>query len=197
MKKRGILLVEDNLKDEARAMRAFEANRIKDEVVVARDGQEAIDYLFGIGRHAGRDPYELPQLVLLKPSLPLLDGLDVLRLLRANPCTRRAPVVMWSSSSNDQEVVRGYSLGANSCIRKPVDFEPLVEVVRQICLYWMLLNEGSLHGERSPVAASLSAGLVQDTQSEIQPIGRTTPDAYAGGMFRFDAERTPAGHVSA
>ncbi len=135
-----ILLVEDNPDDEALTLRAFRKNNILNPVVVARDGEEALDYLFGTGRHAGRDTAEQPQVVLLDLKLPKLDGLEVLRRLRADPRTRLLPVVILTTSGEDRDILASYQLGANSYIRKPVDFEQFIEAARQLGLYWLVLN---------------------------------------------------------
>lgn len=136
-----ILLVEDNPDDEALTIRALGRNNIRNQVVVARDGVEALDYLFGTGAHAGRDARALPAIILLDLKLPKVDGLEVLRRLRADERTRLAPVVILTSSSEEPDKVAGYRLGANSYIRKPVDFGQFVEAVRQLGLYWLVLNE--------------------------------------------------------
>jgi two-component system response regulator len=136
-----ILLVEDNPDDEALTLRALRKNNIRNEVVVAHDGAEALDYLLGTGSRAGRDARELPQVVLLDLKLPKVDGLEVLRRLRADPRTRLLPVVILTSSKEDRDLVNGYSLGANSYVRKPVDFAEFTEAVRQLGLYWLILNE--------------------------------------------------------
>jgi len=136
-----ILLVEDNQDDEALSIRAFERNNIRNPVVCVRDGQEAIDWLFGEGKYAGRDPSESPAVVLLDLKLPKLDGLEVLRRVRANPVTRLTPIVILTSSREERDRLEGYSLGANSYIQKPVDFEQFVEAIRQLGLYWLVLNE--------------------------------------------------------
>lgn len=141
MNARNILLVEDNPDDVELTMRAFRKNNIANEVVVARDGVEALDYLFGTGPHAGRDPAEIPAVVLLDLKLPRLDGLDVLKRLREDERTSLLPVVILTSSKEEQDLVKGYSLGANSYIRKPVDFERFIEAVQQLGLYWLVLNE--------------------------------------------------------
>lgn len=136
-----ILLVEDNQDDEALSRRAFERNNIRNPVVCVRDGQEALDWLFGEGAYAGRNPSERAAVVLLDLKLPKVDGLEVLRRLRANPATRLTPVVILTSSREERDRLDGYSLGANSYIQKPVDFEQFVEAIRQLGLYWLVLNE--------------------------------------------------------
>ena len=140
MAEKGILLVEDNPDDEALTLRAFRKNKILNDVVVARDGVEALDYLFGTGAHAGRDTREQPQVVLLDLKLPKVDGLEVLRRLRADARTRLLPVVILTTSNEDRDIVTSYQLGANSFIRKPVDFDQFMEAVRQLGLYWLVLN---------------------------------------------------------
>lgn len=144
---RVILLVEDNADDEALTLRALAKNRIANEVVVARDGVEALDYLFGTGTHAGRDTTALPQVVLLDLNLPRLGGLEVLRRLRSEPATATVPVVVLTSSKEDRDLVDSYRLGANSYVRKPVDFVEFVEAARQLGLYWLVLNEAPPGGE--------------------------------------------------
>jgi two-component system response regulator len=138
---RPILLVEDNPDDEALTLRAFNKNRIGNQVVVARDGVEALDYLFGHGHHAGRDLSVMPAVVLLDLKLPRIDGLEVLRRIRANGHTSLLPVVILTTSKEQQDIYEGYSLGANSYIRKPVDFEKFIHAVGQLGLYWLVLNE--------------------------------------------------------
>ena len=140
MAEKVILLVEDNPDDEALTLRAFRKNNILNDVVVARDGVEALDYLFGTGAHAGRDTREQPQVVLLDLKLPKVDGLEVLRRLRADARTRLLPVVILTTSNEDRDIVTSYQLGANSFIRKPVDFDQFMEAVRQLGLYWLVLN---------------------------------------------------------
>jgi CheY-like chemotaxis protein len=136
-----ILLVEDNPDDEALTLRALKRAKIRNEVVVARDGVEALDYLFGTGAHAGRDTSLMPQVVLLDLKLPKVDGLDVLRRLRADERTRFLPVVILTSSNEERDRIDGYKLGANSYVRKPVDFTRFADAVQHLGLYWLLLNE--------------------------------------------------------
>lgn len=136
-----ILLVEDNPDDEALTLRAFSKNNIKNPVVVARDGAMALDYLFGRGAYEGRDLDDQPQVILLDLKLPKVDGLEVLRQIRADTRTRLLPVVILTSSREEQDIVEGYSLGANSYVRKPVNFDEFLEAARQLGLYWLLLNE--------------------------------------------------------
>ena len=136
-----ILLVEDNRDDEALTLRALQKNNIKNEVVVAHDGVEALDYLFGTGSYTGRDLTETPQVILLDLKLPRVDGLEVLRRLRADERTRLLPIVILTSSNEDQDRIKSYGLGANSYVRKPVDFTQFIEAVRQLGLYWLILNQ--------------------------------------------------------
>ncbi len=135
-----ILLVEDNPRDEELTLRALRKSNVLNPVVVARDGVLALDYLFARGAHAGRDPAAMPQVVLLDLKLPKLDGLEVLRAIRASEATRLLPVVVLTSSNEEQDMVRSYRLGANSYVRKPVDFVQFIEAVRQLGLYWLVLN---------------------------------------------------------
>jgi len=138
MSLKSILLVEDNRDDELLTLRALRKNNIGNEVVVARDGVEALEVLFGAD---GREPAELPQLVLLDLKLPRIDGLEVLRRIRSEPRTKLLPVVILTSSKEERDLLEGYRSGANSYVRKPVDFEQFVEAARQLGLYWLLLNE--------------------------------------------------------
>ena len=140
-KDRVILLVEDNPDDEALTLRAFRKNNVSHRVVVARDGVEALDYLFATGSHAGRDPRADPRLVLLDLKLPRIDGLEVLRRIRSDPRTRLLPVVILTSSKEQQDMLDGYGLGANSYVQKPVDFARFIQAVEQLKLYWLVLNE--------------------------------------------------------
>jgi CheY-like chemotaxis protein len=136
-----ILLVEDNADDEKLTLRALKKNNISNEVVVARNGVEALDYLFGTGTYAGRNLNIAPQVVLLDLKLPKLDGLEVLRRLRADERTKLLPIVILTSSDEEQDRVNGYGGGANSYVRKPVDFNQFSEAVRQLGLYWLVLNQ--------------------------------------------------------
>lgn len=136
-----ILLIEDNASDIALTERALSRNNITNALVVAQDGQEGLDYLFGSGAHAGRDVSALPVLILLDLKLPRIDGLEVLRRIRADARTRRVPVVILTSSREEQDIAAGYDLGVNSYIRKPVDFNQFSETIRQLGLYWLVINE--------------------------------------------------------
>jgi two-component system response regulator len=141
VEERVILLVEDNPDDEALTLRALKKNNITNKIVVARDGVEALDYLFGTGMYAGRDTGSQPELILLDLKLPKVDGFEVLTKLRADERTKLLPVVILTSSREQQDVVNGYGLGANSYVRKPVDFQDFVDAVLQLGLYWLVLNE--------------------------------------------------------
>jgi two-component system response regulator len=143
MHDRVIVLVEDNANDEELTLRAFRKSNISNRVVVVRDGAEALDYFFSRGAHAARPEHELVQVVLLDLKLPKIDGLDVLRALRADERTKLIPIVILTSSAEDQDLVRGYGLGANSYVRKPVDFTQFVDAVRQLGLYWLVINQAA------------------------------------------------------
>ena len=136
-----ILLVEDNPDDEALTIRALKKNNIGNDLAVVRDGAEALEFLFCTGAYADRNPNDRPQVILLDINLPKVDGLEVLRRIRADESTRLLPVVILTSSKEEQDMIRSYSLGANSYVRKPVDFDQFVEAVRQLGLYWLILNE--------------------------------------------------------
>ncbi len=139
---RVILLVEDNPGDEELTLRALKKSNILNNIVVARDGVEALDYLFARGAYADRPESALPQIILLDLKLPRLDGLEVLQALRQDERTKLLPVVILTSSVEEQDMVRGYGLGANSYVQKPVDFVQFIEAVRQLGLYWLVLNQG-------------------------------------------------------
>ena len=141
MEDKVILLVEDNADDELLTLRALKKNNIRNEVVVARDGNQALDYLFGTGVHSSRDLSVMPQIILLDLKLPKVDGFEVLNRVRASEITKFLPVVILTTSNEDQDRIRGYDLGANSFVRKPVEFEKFIEAVRQLGLYWLILNE--------------------------------------------------------
>ncbi len=141
MLSQSILLVEDNADDEILTLRALKKNNIVNPVIVAHDGVEALEYLFGTGAHAGRDVAEQPQLVLLDLNLPRLGGLDVLRRIREDERTKLISVVVLTSSKEEEDIVRSYSLGANSFVRKPVEFDRFTDAVKTLGLYWLLLNE--------------------------------------------------------
>lgn len=143
---RYILLVEDNPDDEELTLLSLRKHNIANEIVVARDGVEALEHLFGEGAYAGRDISVLPAVILLDLKLPRLDGLGVLKRLRADPRTRNVPVVVLTSSSQDADVIASYDLGANSYVRKPVEFGAFVEAVSSLGLYWMLLNRPPVPG---------------------------------------------------
>jgi len=138
---KSILLVEDNPDDEELTRLALAKNNIANNLYVVRDGAEAIEYLFCRGAHAGRNPADLPTVILLDLKLPKVDGLEVLKQLRADARTCLIPTVILTSSKEEQDVITGYRLGANSYIRKPVDFDQFVDAVRQLGLYWLVLNE--------------------------------------------------------
>jgi CheY-like chemotaxis protein len=141
MNEKIILLVEDNPDDVTLTLRALKKNNILNEVVVAKDGVEALDYLFGSGDYAGRDTSVMPVVTLLDLKLPKLDGMEVLKRVRGNERTKLIPIVILTSSKEENDLINGYSLGANSYIRKPVDFEQFNIAIRELGLYWILLNE--------------------------------------------------------
>ena len=141
MSEKTILLVEDNPDDVTLTLRALKKNNLLNEVVVARDGVEALDFLFCEGEFAGRSPELLPELILLDLKLPKVDGLEVLKRIRNEARTRLLPVVILTSSNEQSDIISGYELGVNSYIRKPVDFEQFIEAVRQLGLYWLVLNQ--------------------------------------------------------
>lgn len=144
-----ILLVEDNPHDEQLTRRALKKSNVTNPVVVAHDGVEALDYLFARGHHATRDPAAMPEVILLDLKLPKLDGLDVLKALRAHQATQLLPVVVLTSSVEEQDLVRSYRLGANSYVRKPVDFVHFIDVVRQLGVYWLQLNTTARGGGKA------------------------------------------------
>ena len=141
MSKKTILLVEDNANDEFLTLRALKKYNVANDLVVRRDGAEALDYLFGTGADAGRDPKELPVVMLLDLKLPKVDGLEVLRRVRADERTRILPIVILTSSNEERDVINSYKLGTNSYVQKPVDFTAFIEAVGQLGLYWLMLNE--------------------------------------------------------
>lgn len=141
LNQRSILLVEDNPDDVELTMRALKKNNIKNEIVVAADGVAALDFLFGTGKYAGRDLDDMPALILLDLKLPKIEGLEVLRRIRADKRTRLLPVVILTSSKEEQDLVRGYSLGTNSYVLKPIDFNQFTKAVGLLGLYWLLINE--------------------------------------------------------
>jgi len=141
MSSKTILLVEDNPDDVELTIRALKKNNIANEVVITRDGEEALEYLTATGKYADRQQADLPQVVLLDLKLPKVGGIEVLRALRADPRTRLLPVVVLTSSTEEPDIITSYQLGANSYIRKPVDFNQFLEAVRQLGLYWLVLNQ--------------------------------------------------------
>lgn len=149
---RTLLLVEDNPDDVELARRAFARSNIIDQLVVVGDGEEALDYLFATGAHAGRDPHALPSAVLLDLQLPKINGFEVLRRIRGEAATRRLPVVILTTSREQRDLIQGYDLGANSYVRKPIDFGQFVEAARQLGLYWLTLNE------QPPIAGTTGNG---------------------------------------
>jgi CheY-like chemotaxis protein len=136
-----LLLVEDNPDDEELTLLAFEQSAIANEVVVAHDGVEALDYLFSTGMYADRNPSLMPALILLDLQLPRINGLEVLQRLRADPRTKLVPVVILTTSNEQQDLINSYSLGCNSYIRKPVDYDQFITAVQQLGMYWLLINE--------------------------------------------------------
>ena len=142
MKTKIILLVEDNPDDVQLTLRALKKNNIMNEIIVAQDGVEALDYLFGTGKFSGRDMSVMPQMILLDLKMPMMDGLEVLNRIRADERTKLLPVVVLTTSNEDKDRLESYKLGANSCVRKPVDFNQFAEAVNQLGLYWLVLNEG-------------------------------------------------------
>lgn len=151
---RCILLVEDNADDAALTVGALRGNRVANEIVLAKDGAEARDFLFGVGDHAGRDACDVPDLVLLDLRLPKIDGIDVLRRIRADDRTKRVPVVVLTSSAYEDDVVEAYEGGANSYIRKPVDFESFVDAIDRISAYWLIVNEPPARAGATPTSSS-------------------------------------------
>ena len=141
MAEKFILLVEDNPDDELLTLRAFKKNKLQNEVIVVRDGLEALDFLFCEGSHDSRSPNNLPEVILLDLNLPKIDGLEVLKRIRSDPRTKLVPVVILTSSSEEQDLITGYTNGANSYIRKPVVFGDFMEAMRHLCVYWLLINE--------------------------------------------------------
>jgi two-component system response regulator len=141
MAEKMILLVEDNPDDEELTTRALRKANIANEIVVSRDGKEAVDFLFGQGAHEGRDLSRMPAVILLDLKLPKLSGLDVLRRLRSDPRTRLIPTVVLTSSSEDEDMLKSYEFGANSYVRKPVEFGAFVNAVSQLGVYWLLINQ--------------------------------------------------------
>ena len=136
-----ILLVEDNPADEALTLRAFKKFNQSVQISVVRDGAEAVDFIFCKGVHKDRDPGDLPQLILMDMNLPKLTGIEVLRRIRANEHTQLLPVIMLTSSREEQDLIESYRNGANSYVRKPIDYDEFLEAVRQLSLYWLILNE--------------------------------------------------------
>src|ERR1044071_2800044 len=141
MSSRRILLVEDNANDEYLTLRALNKHNVANDVLVAHDGVEALDFLFGTGSHEGRDTRELPLVILLDLKLPKVDGLEVLRRVRADERTKLLPVVILTSSNEERDVINGYKLGTNSYVQKPVDFSAFVDAVGQLGIYWLMLNQ--------------------------------------------------------
>lgn len=147
MEKKIIFLVEDNADDEALMLRALKKNNIANEIVIARDGAEALDYLFGAGKYAGRNTNEQPQIILLDLKLPKLDGIEVLKRIREDERTKFIPVVVLTTSVEQRDIVESYQFGANSYVQKPVDFNEFMEATRQLGTYWLLLNQTVMKGK--------------------------------------------------
>jgi two-component system response regulator len=145
MSQKTILLVEDNADDEALTLRALHKNKVANKIVVVRDGAEALDYLFCRGAYADRDPLDRPEITLLDLKLPKVDGLEVLKQVRANPQTHMLPVVILTSSKEEQDLIKAYTNGANSYVRKPVDFNEFVDAIGKLGMYWLILNEAPPH----------------------------------------------------
>ncbi len=150
MSRQVILLVEDNPNDEELTIRAFRKNHIGNEIVVAHNGAEALDYLFKTGDYAGQNPDDLPQLVILDLKLPKVSGLEVLKQVRDNEKTCFLPVVILTSSLEEKDIVEGYRLGTNAYVRKPVDFVEFIDAVKQLGLFWLLLNQPCLVRVKAP-----------------------------------------------
>jgi len=145
------MLVEDNPDDRDLTLRALKKNNIANEVIVAEDGVEALDYLFGTGKYDGRDVSDVPLFILLDLKLPKIDGIEVLKKLRADDRTAIIPVVILTSSKEDQDMLSGYKVGANSYVRKPVDFDQFTDTVKQLGMYWLVINESPMKADLSPV----------------------------------------------
>ena len=145
MSKKSILLVEDNSNDEFLTLRALKKYNVANDVMVVRDGAEALDYLFATGSHEGRNPADLPVVMLLDLKLPKVDGLEVLRQVRANERSKLLPIVVLTSSKEERDVIASYKLGSNSYVQKPVDFSAFIDAVGQLGLYWLMLNEPVPH----------------------------------------------------
>ncbi|MBW2555501.1 MAG: response regulator, partial [Deltaproteobacteria bacterium] len=172
MEKKVILLVEDNPDDELLTIRAFEKNNLRNEVVIARDGAEALDYLFGTGAYSDRDTRVMPQFVLLNLNIPKIDGLEVLRRLRSNERTKQLPVVIFTASNEERNLVESYRLGTSNYIRKPLDFTQFAEAIRQLGLHWLVLNETNLSDTTPPEMEKPSAVTSTDDNpslSEVSP----------------------------
>jgi len=149
--RKAIMLVEDNPDDRDLTLRALKKNNIANEVIVAEDGVEALDYLFGTGKYDGRDVSDVPLFILLDLKLPKIDGIEVLKKLRADDRTAIIPVVILTSSKEDQDMLSGYKVGANSYVRKPVDFDQFTDTVKQLGMYWLVINESPMKADLSPV----------------------------------------------